>query len=217
MEAEAIFRILSKPQNYLIMKDFLDNILNFKEHNPEEVSKHSLLLSAPMLDDMYFSRSVIYLCEKNEEDTFGLILNNPLHIKIGELIPELEDYAFDVSFGGPVETDAVFVLHTFKDIPNSVEVDNGVFFGGDFDLLKELIFAGKATSENLRFFLGYSGWEPNQINEELEANTWLVAQEFENADLFSTHQANSQWVNIVNRLKDKYRILKDFPVEPLWN
>ena len=61
-------------------------------------------------------------------------------------------------------------------IPNSVEISNGIYWGGDFETTKQLINEGKITKNHIRFFLGYSGWSVNQLEMEMQENSWIVAE-----------------------------------------
>ena len=139
--------------------------------------KGCLLVAEPtILNDMSFNRSVILLTEHTKEGSVGFILNKPLSYSINELIPEI-DANFMVYNGGPVEQDNLYFLHNVPElIPESVEISYGLYWGGDFETTKDLINEGKISKENIRFFLGYSGWDTNQLDEELEDNSWIIVE-----------------------------------------
>ena len=126
--------------------------------------KGCLLIAEPtILNDMSFNRSVILLTEHSEDGSVGFILNKPLAYSINDLIPEI-DTNFVIYNGGPVEQDNLYFLHNVPElIPDSIEISYGLYWGGNFETTKELINAGKLSKENIRFFLGYSGWETNQL------------------------------------------------------
>ena len=107
----------------------------FEPKNSEKPSKGKVLISEPFLDDPYFKRVVIVLCEHNDEGTFGFVLNNYIdNIELTEMIIDFPEFDTKVSIGGPVSTSNIFYLHTRGDIiPNSQEITKDLFFGGDYD------------------------------------------------------------------------------------
>ena len=106
---------------------------------------HLLIAEPSILGDVSFNRSVVLLAEHNDEGSIGFILNKPLNYTINDLIPEIEA-SFKIYNGGPVEQDNLYFIHNIPDIiPNSVEISNGIYWGGDFETTKQLI-----TKEELR-------------------------------------------------------------------
>ena len=89
----------------------------------------------------------------------------------------LEDFPpFDAPlyFGGPVQTDTIHFLHTLgQKLEGSKEILPGIFWGGDLEMLKLLIDTHQVTKNDIRFFAGYSGWEPQQLTEELKGHPWF--------------------------------------------
>lgn len=140
------------------------NIDFFHIRNTKVAEGGRVLVSEPFLADTYFRRSVVYLTEHNEKGSMGFVLNKALDIKISDVIDDFPEGDFPVSVGGPVSTNTVHYLHTLGDeIPESVHVKDGVFWGGDFEVLKHRIRQGEAKPKDVRFFLGYSGWSENQL------------------------------------------------------
>ena len=144
--------------------------------------KGSLLIAEPsILNDDSFNRSIILLTEHNEKSSVGFILNRPLKFTLGDIIPEI-DCSFVIYQGGPVEQDNLYFVHKIPDlIPDSIQVSKDIYWGGNFNSLKELLTENKVKSTDIRFFLGYSGWGTNQLNDELHNNSWFVSEnDFEN-------------------------------------
>ena len=139
--------------------------------------KGCLLVAEPTIsNDVSFNRAVILLTEHAKDGSVGFILNKPLTYSINDLIPEIEAN-FLVYNGGPVEQDNLYFLHNVPElIPNSIEISYGLYWGGDFETTKNLINEGKVSKENIRFFLGYSGWESNQLEDEMEDNSWIILE-----------------------------------------
>ena len=137
---------------------------------------HLLIAEPSILGDVSFNRSVVLLAEHNDEGSIGFILNKPLNYTINDLLPEIEA-SFKIYNGGPVEQDNLYFIHNIPDIiPNSVEISNGIYWGGDFETTKQLINEGRITKNHIRFFLGYSGWSVNQLEMEMHENSWIVAE-----------------------------------------
>src|SRR5690606_11035384 len=118
--------------------------------------KGELLIAEPTLTgDVSFSRSVVLLAEHNEEGYVGLILNQPLDYNISVHISEV-NVPFPVYSGGDVEQDNLYFLHKVPHlIHNSIEIPNGIFWGGEFDMIIDLVNRKIITGSDIRFFLGY--------------------------------------------------------------
>src|SRR5690606_33713240 len=125
------------------------------------LKKGKLLISDPhLLQDVDFSRSVILLTEHSHENSIGFIMNKLAPYLLSELIPEVE-IPFFVFSGGPVDVQNVYFLHNRPDlIPDSTEIADGIYWGGDFNIVIDLINDSQLYYNHIRFFLGYSGWSP---------------------------------------------------------
>ena len=138
-------------------------------------TKGVLLVAEPsIIGDVSFNRSVVLLAEYNEEGSVGFILNKPLEYTLKDFIPEINS-ELTVYNGGPVEQDNLYFIHTIPDlVPGSIEISNGIYWGGDFTAIADLLKNNELTADQIRFFLGYSGWEHEQLEQELELNSWVV-------------------------------------------
>jgi putative transcriptional regulator len=87
-----------------------------------------------------------------------------------------------------------------------------LYWGGDFDAVKELIMQGRISKNNIRFFLGYAGWSPKQLDNELSENAWVVAELDSGTIMKSTSM--SLWQETLNKLGDKYKTWVNFPENP---
>lgn len=183
----------------------------------EKLQKGVLLLAEPsIIGDLSFNRSVILLADHTAEGSVGFILNKPLKYTIRDLIPEIES-DFKIYNGGPVEQDNLYFIHNIPDlIPNSIEISNGIFWGGDFDFTKDLINSGVIKKKNIRFFLGYTGWDAEQLENEMQANSWILTKNvYENKILgkSSTHF----WKEKIVELGGDYLIWSNAPENPILN
>lgn len=97
-------------------------------------------------------------------------------MNINDLISSFPEFESEVYYGGPVQTDTIHYLHTRGDLlPNSVKVLSGVYWGGDFEQLKELVLQGAIGSKDIRFYVGYTGWSAGQLLEEQKVTSWMTA------------------------------------------
>ena len=179
-------------------------------------SKGKLLIAEPSIMDDSFGRTVVLLTEHNENGSVGFILNKPLGYSISELVPDLKCKA-DVFNGGPVEQDNLYFIHQSPEIiPNSIEICNGIYWGGDFSALKELINNKKIDPETLRFFLGYSGWSSKQLINEMKEDSWVVSKEISTPNILSMHTDN-MWRKQMIDLGGEYQIWANSPSDPKMN
>jgi len=175
-----------------------------------------LLIADPFLKDPNFLRTVVFLCEHREDGSFGFVLNRQYQNTLDELIPELEDYKFPVYYGGPVQQDSIHFLHQYpEEIPGSIEVLKGVYWGGNFDALVDMIKSGKADADKVRFFIGYSGWSDGQLGTELKEKSWLTVQA--TPELIFHEDYNEIWKDSLKELGGDYEMMINFPVDPQLN
>jgi putative transcriptional regulator len=177
--------------------------------------KGRILIAEPFLPGSYFNRSIVFLVEHGSEGTVGFILNKPVDFDVLGFDEEFPNFKEELYVGGPVNIESVYYIHTMGDlIPNSVKIMDGLFWGGDFDHLKDLINTGFADSSKVRFFLGYSGWDENQLKEELDEDSWLVADIPLNMIM---HTSEKLWKEMVKQLGGKYSLWENFPENPAMN
>ena len=176
-----------------------------------------ILISEPFLCDHIFGRSVILLVDHTKEGTMGLVLNKPLPLFLNDI---LQDFNYQENIpiykGGPLSTDTLFYLHTLEGITDSLPISNGLYLNGDFNAIKEYILQGNPIKGKIRFFLGYSGWEYEQLHRELEENTWLVSTESKDP-IMDENAGTELWKNSLGRLGSKYELWSRFPQIPALN
>jgi putative transcriptional regulator len=185
-----------------------------KNVSPE---KGSLLVSEPsIIGDDSFSRSVVLLTEFNKDGVVGFILNKPLDCTLDQLIPEIT-LQLEVYQGGPVETDNLYFLHNIPDlIPGSYLIEDGIYWGGDFNAVSDLLSKGSITGDEIKFFLGYSGWERNQLENELESNSWVVVENTDSKNLLSNNM-HDIWKKKMKKLGGDYELWSNAPENPSYN
>jgi putative transcriptional regulator len=182
-----------------------------------KLKKGHLLIAEPsLMGDLSFNRSVILLADHNENGSVGFIINKPLKYTIHDLIPEI-NATFKIYNGGPIEQDNLYFIHNIpKLIPNSVEISNGIYWGGDYESTKELINSGKISKDNIRFFLGYTGWEEDQLETEMEESSWIIAKNnYENKIIGKS--PSHFWKKQIRELGGEYLIWSNAPENPSLN
>lgn len=183
----------------------------------EKLKKGHLLIAEPsIIGDISFNRSVILLADHNMEGSVGFIINKPLKYTINDLVPDVEA-SFKIYNGGPVEQDNLYFIHNIPElITNSIEISNGIFWGGDFDLTKKLINEGRIKKDNIRFFLGYTGWDARQLENEMQSNSWIVAVNGYENKIIGKSTADF-WKEKILELGGDYLIWSNAPENPLLN
>jgi len=175
-----------------------------------------ILLSEPFMGDYYFGRAVVLLAEHNEEGSFGVIMNKPVTAKFNEVLKDFPEFDAPIYLGGPVETDSLFYIHTKGDqLEGATEIVEGLFWGGDIEALKELILIKRIEPNDIRFFIGYSGWAADQLSTELKRNSWVITRA-SRQKLFTVDPMN-MWENLLNKMGDTYQHWTKFPIDPTMN
>lgn len=175
-----------------------------------------LLLAEPFLDDPYFRRSVVLLTEHNENGTIGFILNKPIEIKLKDAVGELPPIDSTLHLGGPVARETLHFLHTEgKKIDGSLEIMKGLFWGGNFETLKKLIETDKIKPEAVKFFVGYAGWEPKQLDNELKHHSWIVLPA--KIQHIMQRTTTTLWQDILKENGKDFALIADFPLDPNMN
>jgi putative transcriptional regulator len=170
-------------------QDFAERVSERRSGRPDErrFLDGQLLIAMPSMLDQRFARSVIYLCAHSEEGAMGIIVNQPARVRnFPDLLVQLQVIApqerislpsraedIQVLSGGPVQTDRGFVLHSpdfFLD-NSTLPIDDGVSLTATIDILRA-IAAGRGPDRAL-LALGYAGWDPGQLEEEIQRNGWL--------------------------------------------
>ena len=180
-------------------------------------AKGMLLVAEPsIIGDASFNRSVVLLAEHSESGSIGFILNKVSDFNLKDLIPELNKN-FKIYNGGPVEQDNLYFIHKIPDlIPESIEIANGIYWGGNFEKVKELILKGFISDKQIRFFLGYSGWDADQLKEELNSNSWIVTPHHDTKDIIE-RPYRSFWKDKMVELGGNYMLWANAPENPNYN
>ena len=190
-----------------------DNLFNI---DISKIKPGTVLLSEPFMVDPNFKRTVVLICEHNEEGTVGFIINRNTDVRLAEAVEEIEGFDAPLYFGGPVQTDTLHYFHNMGEtIEGSVQIAPGLYWGGNFEALKILIQSGKARADEMRFYAGYSGWGAGQLEDELKQKSWLIA-EIKPEHMFDA-EPDELWKKILKDMGGDYSILSNFPEDPSFN
>ncbi len=174
-----------------------------------------LLISDPFLKDPNFVRSVVFLCEHREEGSFGFVLNKSHDHEIGDLIQGADGIRFPVYEGGPVQKDTLHFLHQCPGLIGGVEVVDGIYWGGDFEIVLSLLKENKLSKKDIRFFLGYSGWSEGQLDEEMKEKSWITREA--TRPLVFNMDTKETWKKALGELGGEYKQMTNYPIDPQLN
>lgn len=182
-----------------------------------QIQKGRILIAEPAITgDISFSRAVVLIAEHTPEGSVGFILNKPLSHTLNELIAEIH-IPFPIYNGGPVEQDNLYFIHSIPQyIKGSIEIGEGLFWGGHFKTLVNAINDGRVNKENIKFFLGYSGWASKQLYNEVHSKSWITSVV---KDLKGIVKKNplELWKEKLKELGGEYLIWSNTPENPNLN
>lgn len=188
----------------------------FNYKNRIAPGKGKILVSEPYLPDPNFERTIILLCEHNDEGSFGFIMNKPSLAKLADVMQDLKDIDAPVFIGGPVQQDTLHYIHRLSNLEESIEVMDGIYWGGNFDQLVSLIETKQVATNDIKFFLGYSGWSVGQIEEELKEDSWIVSDKV-NEELLFDIKAEAMWQYALKRMGGRFSVYSNYPQDPRLN
>ena len=177
-----------------------------------------LLLAEPYLLNPDFWRTVILLCDHNEKGSFGLVLNRKLKLTLGDVIPDLSFFVAPLHYGGPVQPDTLHYLHRAEDnnaIKESILLYDQVRWGGDFDDLCQKLHRYEILPNDIRFFVGYSGWDENQLKTDNRENSWIAAHRT-NATICDENPSTLLH-EVLRSMGGIYASIANFPEHPMLN
>ncbi|MEI8280218.1 MAG: YqgE/AlgH family protein [Bacteroidota bacterium] len=174
-----------------------------------------LLIAEPFLGDDNFSRAVILLCEHNEEGSVGFVLNRPTQLILGDILENISQPSLPLYQGGPVQMDTLHMLHRMQPSLGGVQILPGIFWGGSYNALQDVLAEDMFDAAHLKLFIGYSGWSSGQLMQEIKEGSWLVADAHPEL-LFDTH-VEEIWKLAVRSLGNDFTFLSNMPIDPQLN
>lgn len=187
---------------------------NFEKQIPE---KGDLLISEPFLPDPNFDRTVVLICEHNDQGSFGFILNKPSLLKLSDVLDEVEPFQTTIHVGGPVQQDTLHFIHRIGDIIEGAEpIGEKIYWGGNFEQLKIMVSNKEVNKEDVIFFLGYSGWGEGQLMDEIQEKSWIVHKAPTSQQVFDKNPENL-WRDILKEKGGKFKMFSNYPTDPRLN
>ena len=179
-------------------------------HIKQQITKGKVLIAEPFMQDPNFKRGVILLCEHEKDGSIGFILNKSLDMDVSELIADFPAFDAQVYYGGPVQKDTIHYIHNVGDLlEDSNQVCPGVYWGGDFEKLKFLITSQMIEPENIRFFVGYTGWSEGQLEDEMVLGSWMLGDMHSNY-LFKNNPS-TLWKKALQHKGNTYSVIAQMP------
>lgn len=195
------------------------NDLLYSDSPVENAKSGELLISEPMMDDAYFSRSVVLMLDTPKEGGhLGIMLNKITNVTLRDLMPDWDaGERIPIFCGGPVDMQRMFLIHTLGDkFKSSLEILPGIYVGGDIDDMVQYIESGGEIEGKLRVFLGYCGWEPEQLKGEIRRHSWAVNEKPSTHRLLDGYGID-YWRREVKALGESYRSWLMVPPDPSFN
>ena len=185
----------------------------------QQYGKGFFLIANPVLPDPNFSRTVVLLCDHNEQGSFGLVINRSAEMNVSEVFANddlLRSYQNKVFVGGPVSQSQVFYLcRSDVPLPGTEHICDNLYLGLNWDELEDVLGVLKDPQQNIRFYLGYSGWGAGQLANEMSRHSWLTCAA-KNFFVFGESE-ESIWTNVIRSLGKDYEYLLHAPLNPQWN
>jgi putative transcriptional regulator len=186
---------------------------------PEDAAPGQLLLANPFLGDENFKRTVVLLVEHSSDGSLGFVLNRITGVRVVDALDGLDDttpFAGHLYLGGPVQLETLSFVHRLGPLADgAVRIGNGLYWGGDFERLKQMLREGRVEPDEVRFFMGYSGWGEGQLTTELTEKSWILHP----ANQASVFEPTPQhlWRNVLRSKGQEYAMMANFPEDPRLN
>ncbi|WP_447973364.1 YqgE/AlgH family protein [Nitrospira sp. Kam-Ns4a] len=182
------------------------------------LGKGIFLVASPGLRDPNFRQTVVLLCEHGPEGALGVVVNRPTGMLLSEALPQvpvLEGQRHILYSGGPVQPNQVLILYRLTQEPTGIHhVFDGVYLGGDMGVLERVLLASGSAAA-FRAFVGYSGWGPGQLENELKTGSWITLPA-DPAVVFDKDPARV-WPDILRSLGGPFEIYAEMPIDPSLN
>ncbi len=181
------------------------------------INPGNLLIATPnVIGDIDFHRAVILIVNSNKENIIGHIINKKINYKLNKLIKEL-NLSIPLFYGGPVATDRLFFIYkSSKKLPGSKKISNNLYWCGDYDIIINHLNEKLISKGNIMFFLGYSGWDKNQLNNELLNKSWRINENSISNYLF-LKKIDNIWKDCIKSFGNEFILWQNTPRNPNHN
>ncbi len=181
-----------------------------------EIEKGQLLIAEPFMKDENFQRSVVLLCQQDDDGSIGILVNKEIEHDISFFLEDFSGLNIPVFDGGPVGKDHVHFLHQYPELISGGEhiIDN-IYWGGDYEAAVKHIKNRSINQTRIRFYLGYSGWGKNQLRKEMKHKSWMCTEA--TSKLVFQTDPTLIWKNAVKKLGDEFLPMINYPLDPSFN
>ena len=182
------------------------------------LGKGIFLVAAPSLRDPNFRQTVVLLCEHGSQGALGVVVNRPTAIHLSEALPQvpvLEGQRHLLFSGGPVQPNHILILLRTGQVPdNTHHVFDGVYMGGDMAALEKIMTVPGGTAA-FRAYVGYSGWSPGQLENEMKTGSWITLPA--DPSMVFDKDPLRIWADTMRSLGGRYEIYAQMPQDPNLN
>jgi putative transcriptional regulator len=152
-----------------------------------QITTGTILKSTPSTNDSNFEQVIIFITEYNEKGAMGFVINK----KIARALNELEEFKQSINFqlyeGGPMDKEHLYFIHRRPDvIEDGTLIANSIYLGGNFKDAVTNLNNKTLNATDIKIFIGYCGWDFNQLEEEVAEGSWIIADAAE-LNIFNTH------------------------------
>jgi len=173
-----------------------------------EVEIGTILISKPFMEDKRFEKTIILIVENNSDGVVGFIMNKTISNTIKVILELFPESNFNTKYGGPIDDkNRLFFIHKYPDlIKGSKEIKDGVFWGGELTDLENGLKSGEIDENEIIFFMGYTGWEQDQLRDEIEDGSWIL----HHMELNKLNK-NIDWSSLLITINKEYEVWATAP------
>ncbi|MCX8112599.1 MAG: YqgE/AlgH family protein [Bacteroidia bacterium] len=175
-----------------------------------------LLIAEPFMPDPNFARTVVLLVEHGIQGSFGVVLNRPALVQVKEVTNFFGEIEYGLYMGGPVEKKLLHVLHSLPPLEaQSQKVTDNVYWTADMRGIRGVLAARRIPETHLRFYAGYAGWAPGQLDREIALHSWILAPA--RREYIFSNEPENLWRKVLTEMGGKYAFIATFPPDPRLN
>jgi putative transcriptional regulator len=174
----------------------------------ESISKGKILVAKPFWQNELYKRSVVLIFRHENQKVRGIILNKVSSISLNDVVPDF-GYNAPLFFGGLNAVDGISCIHCSDDVPGSIELGNGLFFGGDYEYITEMSQSGMLSLEDFRFYVGQIEWNEETLLEEINQGKWWTSKI--SLPEFYSNSFDHLWSDKLIRENHMYGLFEEWP------
>jgi putative transcriptional regulator len=179
-----------------------------KTQKKAKVAVGTVLMAQPFWQDEKYKRSVILILENDSGGSKGIILNKPSTLIVSDALLDLE-VSLSLYFGGQSNSQLITYLHSYAEVPDSFDLGNGLYFGGNYDYLVSMLDSRRINLRKIKFYSGFVRWTAGELESEIEENKWWTSEI--TADEFFSSPSEELWTNELLNNGHMYGLLNEFP------